>query len=69
MKVEHVPKFETLAKAAALSSKIYHMRCVVHTLQLAIHDGLKGRHAANLIAMGQKIAIVARNPKIDSVLK
>ena len=62
--VKHVPEFETLAEAAAVSSKIYHMRGVVHTLQLTIRDGLKGRHA-----MVRKIATVARNPKIDSVLK
>lgn len=48
---------------------IQHMRCVVHTLQLAIRDGLKGVHAANLIGKLRKVAIAARSPKIDSILK
>ena len=28
-----------------IDSRIHHMQCAVHTLQLAICDGLKGRHA------------------------
>ena len=45
------------------------MRCAVHTLQLAICDGLKGRHASKLIGIVRSIAIRARNLKIDAILK
>ena len=45
------------------------MRCAVHTLQLAIYDGLKGKHASKLIGILRSIAIRARNLKIDVILK
>ena len=45
------------------------MQCAVHTLQLAICDGLKGRHASKLIGIVRSIAIRARNLKIDAILK
>ena len=45
------------------------MRCAVHTLQLAICDGLKGRHAPILIGIVRSIAIRARNLIIDAILK
>ena len=48
---------------------VKHMRCAVHTLQLAIHDGLKEKHAQNLISKIRQIALVARTPKIDKILK
>ena len=41
------------------------MRCAVHTLQLAIHDGLKEKHLQNLISKIRQIVLVARTPKID----
>lgn len=48
---------------------IQHMRCVVHTLQLAIRDGLKGRPAATMISRFRKVATSARTPKIDSIVR
>ena len=45
------------------------MRCAVHTLQLAICDGLRGRHASKLIGIVRSITIRARNLKIDAILK
>ena len=45
------------------------MRCAVHTLQLAICDGLKGRQASKLIGIVRSIAIRVRNLKIDAILK
>ena len=45
------------------------MRCAVHTLQLAICDGLKGRHASKSIGIVKSIAICARNLKIHAILK
>ena len=45
------------------------MRCAVHTLQLAICDGPKGRHASKLIGIVRSIAIRTRNIKIDAILK
>jgi hypothetical protein len=43
---------------------IQHMRCVVHTLQLAIRDGLKERHAATLIGKLRQVGIAAGPPKL-----
>ena len=45
------------------------MQCAIHTLQLAISDGLKGRHASKSIVIVRSIAIRARNLKIDAILK
>ena len=46
-----------------------HLRCAVHTLQLAIRDGLKGQHASNLISKLRQVAVAARMPKIYSIIK
>ncbi|XP_044134821.1 AP-4 complex subunit mu-1 isoform X1 [Bufo gargarizans] len=48
---------------------IHHMRCAVHTLQLAIRDGLKDRHAATLISKLRQVTVAARAPKTDAILK
>ncbi len=37
---------DDIAEEATMLSHIKHMRCVVHTLQLAIRNGLKERHVA-----------------------
>ncbi|KAM4701935.1 LOW QUALITY PROTEIN: uncharacterized protein O3C94_002843 [Discoglossus pictus] len=50
-------------------STIHHMQCAVHTLQLAIRDGLKDRHAATLIGKLRQVTVAARAPKIDVILK
>ena len=41
-----------------------HMRCAVHTLQLAIHDGLKEKHVNRLVS---KVTVTARTPKIAAI--
>jgi len=46
-----------------------HMRCAAHTLQLAIRDGLKVRHAASLISKIRQAVVAARPPKIDAILR
>lgn len=56
-------------EAAAELSTIHHMRCAVHTLQLAIRDGLRQPHAANLVGRVRNIAVAARTPKLDAILK
>ena len=43
---------------------IQHMRCAVHTLQLAIRDGLKNQHASTFIAKVRQVATAARTPKV-----
>jgi len=48
---------------------IRHMRCAVHTLQLAIRDGLKDTHSRNLIGKLRHVATTARTLKIDAILK
>ncbi|XP_076045666.1 uncharacterized protein LOC143027906 [Oratosquilla oratoria] len=45
------------------------MRCAVHSLQLAIRDGLKDRHAATLIGKLRQVAIAARTQKNYAILK
>ena len=50
-------------------SHIEHMRCAVHSLQLSIRDGLKEQHIANLLSKFRQLAIFARTPKIDSIIK
>nr|CAD7406821.1 unnamed protein product [Timema poppensis] len=45
------------------------MRCVVHTLQLAIRYSLQDGHPASLIGKVRKLVIVARTPKVYSILK
>lgn len=63
---------ETLDDATEEASKlcqIKQMRCAVHTLQLAIRDGLKEPHAASLIGKFRQAAIAARTPKIDAILR
>jgi hypothetical protein len=49
--------------------QIHHMRCGAHTLQLAIRDGLKQKHAANLIGKIRQATVTARNPKLDAIVK
>ena len=58
---------DVVEKASKLSP-IKHMRCAVHTLQLAIRDGLKDPHATNLIGRLRQVAVAARTQKIDYIL-
>ncbi|KAM3921449.1 uncharacterized protein RB166_010830 [Leptodactylus fuscus] len=60
---------DDLVETVSIRSFIHHMRCVVHTLQLAIRDSLQEGHAAALIGKVRKLATVARTPKVDSILK
>ena len=46
-----------------------HMRCAVHTLQLAIRDGLKKNQVKQLVTKLRQIAAIARTLKIDAILK
>ena len=50
-------------------SSTTHMRCAVHTLQLAIRDGLKEKHVNRLVSKVRHVAITGRPPKIDAILK
>ena len=45
------------------------MRCAVHTLQLAIRDGLKEKDVDRLVSKFCHVDITARTPKIDAILK
>ncbi|KAL8203142.1 UNVERIFIED_CONTAM: hypothetical protein K2H54_041872 [Gekko kuhli] len=45
---------DNFVEEALKLATIYHMRCAIHTLQLAIRDGLKDRHAATLIGKLQQ---------------
>ncbi|XP_073410249.1 uncharacterized protein [Dendrobates tinctorius] len=62
-------EIDDLVEAASKHFPIHHMRCVVHTLQLAIRESLQEGHAGNLIGKVRKLVIAARTPKIDSILK
>lgn len=61
--------FEMNISRVANVSSIRHMRCAVHTLQLAINDGLKEKYISNVVSRIRQIVIAARAPKVDSVLK
>ena len=52
-----------------MSFSITHMRCGVHTLQLAIHDGLKKSRATTILARVRSMAVDLRTPKINDLLK
>ena len=39
------------------------------TLQLAIRDGLKGKHVDRFVSKVCHVAITARTPQIDAILK
>lgn len=52
-----------------LPPSISHVRCGVHTLQLAILDGLKTRSAAAVIGKIRNIAVELRTPKMSEKLK
>ena len=46
-----------------------HMQYAVHTLQLAIRDGLKEKQVKQFITKLRQIATTARTPKIAAILK
>lgn len=48
---------------------ISHVRCGVHTLQLAIMDGLKNPSAASLVRRIRHVAVELRTPKLAEKLK
>ena len=52
-----------------MSFQINHMRCAVHTQQLAIKDGLKGEYASNLISEVRHVVTAARKPRVDEILE
>jgi hypothetical protein len=57
------------ASLSSLPINISHVRCGVHTLQLAIVDGLKTPHAAALIGKLRSLAVELRTPKISEKLR
>ncbi|XP_039612247.1 uncharacterized protein LOC120531155 [Polypterus senegalus] len=67
--MENTDIVDNIVKEALKLATIHHMRCAVHILQLAIRDGLKDRHAATLIGKLRQVAISARAPKTDAILK
>ncbi|KAG6926146.1 hypothetical protein G0U57_012749 [Chelydra serpentina] len=50
------------------NSKVQPMRCGIHTLQLAIWDGLIKEHAKKFLAKIQQVVVKLRIPSIQSVL-
>ncbi|KAG7174042.1 hypothetical protein Hamer_G017759 [Homarus americanus] len=58
-----------MVEATAKLFPIRDKRCAVHTLQLAIRDGLSERHATTLIAKVRQVSVAARTPKIEAILK
>jgi hypothetical protein len=53
----------------SLPVSISHVRCGVHTLQLAIMDGLKTPQAAAMIGKIRNLAVELRTPKISEKIK
>ena len=60
--------FDAVSKVSN-SAVVEHMQCAVHTLLLAIRDGLKEKHAQNLISKIRQVVLVGRTSKIDEILK
>ncbi|XP_076057964.1 uncharacterized protein LOC143035181 isoform X2 [Oratosquilla oratoria] len=60
---------EECVEAALRQSRFPLMHCGVHILQLAIHDGLRQPHVANLIGRLKNFVAAARTSKLDTVLK
>ncbi|GFG29456.1 hypothetical protein Cfor_08213, partial [Coptotermes formosanus] len=60
---------DNFVEEALKLATIHHMRCAVHTLQLAIRDGVKDRHAATLIGKLRRVTVATRAPKTDAILK
>ena len=58
----------TLDLESSVPINCEHMRCAVHTLQLAIHDGLK-KTAYGVIAKLRNVAKEAQSPKIKEQLR
>ena len=52
-----------------MSVNIHHMRCVVHTLQLAVKDGLKQPHCEKLLTKTRHIISKLRSPNVLSLLE
>ena len=59
----------TLNLEELVPHRIEHMRCAVHTLQLAVHDALKEPQVANVIGKLKAVAVEARTPIIDEEVK
>jgi hypothetical protein len=53
----------------AMPDTISHVRCGVHTLQLAIQDGLKQPQAAAMIGKIRNLAVELRTPKLAEKVK
>ena len=58
----------TLDLESSVPINCEHMRCAVHTLQLAINDGLK-ETASGVVAKLRNVAKEARSPKINEQLR
>ncbi|KAM9771218.1 uncharacterized protein LOC133156228 [Syngnathus typhle] len=48
---------------------IHHMRCAIHTLQLAIRDGLKAEHVMKLLDKVRRVVKRLRTPNLLAVLR
>ena len=53
----------------AMPDTISHVRCGVHTLQLAIQDGLKHPQAAGMISKVRNLAVELRTSKLAEKVK
>ena len=48
---------------------VHHMRCMEHSLQLAVRDGLKSSHTKRFLGKIRSMATTLRQPKKDAVIK
>lgn len=58
-----------LLENLSLGTDVTHMRCGVHTLQLAIQDGLKQSRIKDVIGRARNVAVQLRIPKTHELLK
>ena len=62
-------EFYRMVESVAGTAHIHHMRCAVHTLQLAIRDGLKLSQIARILTKLRSVVVVARRRTVDAILK
>lgn len=59
----------TLDLSNLMLPTMQHMRCAAHTLQLAIHDGLKNTNGKQVLKRARNVAVELRTPKVHEILK
>ena len=68
-KADESEDYGDIENDCAMHINIHHMRCAVHTLQLAIKDDQKQPHYENLLTKTRHIVSKLRSPKVLSLME